>query len=356
MGDLLQKAMEGISGAMAPDPNNPFPVPPPSFIEYPLAFLGGLGQHPRAGPVTRGLSALSGFAGQEMGRRRADPMGRILPVAQEVVQGLRDVTLPGQTLQVGGPVPATPPPGLLQGRPPTEFPEEPPTFDLPGQKATSIEQARQYLSPALGQKFAALQLAAPQTLQHAFPKEEEFSLGRGQQRFRGKQVVASGLPEPPDLNIETRYEAGPDGKPKSQAYQVRVIYDPNTKLPTGEEQRIIGSEHPAQPIPQRAPQTANEIELEKAQLRAAKTIEEIRRRELKGEIDTPREINAVLTNLNAQLRDMDQSSPEAAEIKNYIVGLNRKLMGQPQPKPGQEPKTWEDYRRLRQGTKMGDIR
>lgn len=133
MGDLLQKVVEGISGNMAPDPNNPFPTPPPNFIEYPLAFLGGIGQHPQAGPVTRGLSGLAGFTGQEIAKRRTDPFQRALAASQAGIEAAKGITVPvpGQTLSVGGPVPTTSPPGLFQARPPTEFPEEPPQFDTP---------------------------------------------------------------------------------------------------------------------------------------------------------------------------------------------------------------------------------
>lgn len=94
MGDLLQKAFEGISSTMAPDPNNPFPTPTPGFGEYVAALLGGIGQHPRAGPVTRGIGSLAGFTGQEMARRRTDPLQRALAASQAGIEAAKGITVP----------------------------------------------------------------------------------------------------------------------------------------------------------------------------------------------------------------------------------------------------------------------
>lgn len=182
---------EYIQGLMQANPNDPFAPAAPSMTEILLRGIAGALPPPgqlrvrdtglgrTAGLGLRLGGSLAGIIGEEMARRRADPLGRILPVAQEVVTGLRNVQVPGENLQIGGPAPVAPPPGLFQARAPTEFPGEPPELQLPGRKAASIEEARQYLDPALGTKFAALELAAPQTLQRAFPdaiKEQQRQL------------------------------------------------------------------------------------------------------------------------------------------------------------------------------------
>src|SRR3990167_689689 len=182
---------EYIQSLMGSNPNDPFAPTPPSMTEILLRGLAGslppvgqmqvrnTGLGRTVGTGLRLGGSLAGIIGEEMSKRRQDPLGRVLPVAQDVITGLRDVRLPGQTLDVGGPVPSTPPPSLFQARAPMEFPGEPPQLDIPGRKAASIEEARQYLSPALSNKFTALQYAAPQTLQHAFPdaiKEQQRQL------------------------------------------------------------------------------------------------------------------------------------------------------------------------------------
>lgn len=163
MGDFLKTVFEGVSSLIpAQDPNNPLPTPPPSFIEYPLAFLGGIGQHPKAGPVTRGLSGLSGFAGQEMARRRNDPLDRVLPVAERVIRAIGDVNIPGAIV----PSQTIPEPPSFTGVE-SQLPPVPPNYPAfqSSRKAVNLAEARPHLSPQITRELAALQLFYPQTVQ-----------------------------------------------------------------------------------------------------------------------------------------------------------------------------------------------
>ena len=198
---------EYIQGLMAGNPNDPFPAKPPSFTE--MLHRGLAASLPPAGQmqvantglgrtVGTGLrlgGSLAGIVGEEMGKRRQDPLGRILPLAERVTGALGDVripeiSVPGQQVIFAPPGPPESPfglekpsqnfampPGLsLTGgeggfaQPPglSTLPPQGVGLTMPGiessRRARSLAEAAPRLSAENKRGLIALQLAAPQTI------------------------------------------------------------------------------------------------------------------------------------------------------------------------------------------------